>query len=65
METLVVHPENKEQLDAMKSFMKAFKISYEEETDSYDPEFVEMIKQGDRDLKAGKGVRVDIDDLWK
>ena len=65
METLIVHPENKTQLEAMKTFMKAFKISFEEEKSPYNPEFVKMIKQGDEDLKAGKGVKVDIDNLWK
>jgi hypothetical protein len=64
METLIVHPQNKEQLDALKTFMKAFKISFEEEK-PYDPEFVAMILQGEEDLKAGKGVKVDIDNLWK
>jgi len=65
METLIVHPDTKEQLAALKTFMKAFKISYEDEISTYDPEFVEMIRQGDEDLKAGKGVKVDIDNLWK
>jgi hypothetical protein len=65
METLIVHPDSKEQLDAMKAFMKAFKISFEDEKSQYNPEFVEMIRQGDEDLKAGKGVKVDIDNLWK
>lgn len=65
METLIVHPENKEQLTALKAFMKALKISFEEKKSPYDPEFVAMIKQGDEDLKAGKGKKVDIDDLWK
>ena len=66
METLIVHPKNKEQLSALKTFMKAFKISFEEDGKStYDPDFVEMILQGDEDLKAGKGVKVDIDNLWK
>ncbi len=65
METLIVHPENKKQLAALKAFMKAFKISFEEGKSAYEPEFVEMIKQGDEDLKAGKGVVVDIDNLWK
>jgi len=50
MERLIVYPQNKEQLDALKP---------------YDPEFVAMILQGDEDLKAGKGVKVDIDNLWK
>jgi hypothetical protein len=65
METLIVHPDNKEQLAALKAFMTAFKISFEDEKSPYNPEFVEMIQQGDKDLKAGKGVKVDIDNLWK
>jgi hypothetical protein len=66
METLIVHPGNKEQLAAIKAFMKALKISFEqEEKSTYDPEFVAMIKQGEDDLKAGKGVVVDVDNLWK
>ena len=65
METLIVHPDNKEQLDAMKAFMMAFNISFEDEKSLYNPEFVEMVQQGDKDLKAGKGVKVDIDNLWK
>ena len=65
METLIVHPDNKEQLVALKAFMKALKISFKAEKSTYDPEFVAMIKHGDEDLKAGKGVKVDIGDLWK
>jgi hypothetical protein len=65
METLIVHPNNKEQLDALKTFMKAFKISFEEKQSPYDPEFVAMVLQGDEDIKAGKGVKVDVDNLWK
>jgi len=30
----------------------------------YNPEFVKMILQGDDDLKAGKGITVDIDSLF-
>jgi hypothetical protein len=65
METLIVHPENKEQLVALKAFMKALKISFKAEKSTYHPEFVAMIKQGDEDLKAGKGVKVDVSELWK
>jgi hypothetical protein len=65
METLIVHPESKEQLVALKAFMKALKISFKAEKSTYDPEFVAMVKQGDEDLKACKGVKVDIDNLWK
>jgi len=65
MGTLIVHPNNKEQLTALKAFMKALKISFEEEKSAYNPEFVKMIQQGDEEIKAGKGVKVDIDNLWK
>lgn len=65
METLIVHPDNKKQLAALKTFMKAFKISFEESKSPYSPEFAEMIRQGDEDLKAGKGVKIEIADLWK
>lgn len=65
METLIVHPDNKKQLAALKAFMKAFKISFEEKKSTYNPEFVAMINKGDEDLKAGKGVKVDVDNLWK
>jgi hypothetical protein len=65
MESLIVHPQNKEQLDALKTFMKAFNISFEEKEANYDPEFVAMVLQGDQDIKAGKGIKVDIDNLWK
>ena len=65
METLIVHPDNKEQLDALKTFMKAFKIPFEEQKSTYYPEFVAMVRQGDEDIKAGKGIKVDVDNLWK
>jgi hypothetical protein len=29
METLIVHPENHEQINALKAFLKAFKIKFE------------------------------------
>jgi hypothetical protein len=39
-------------------------VHLEDDDPPYDPAFVEMIKQGDED-KAGKGVTIDVDDLWK
>jgi hypothetical protein len=62
METLIVHPQNKEQLDALKTFMKAFKISFEEEK-PYDPEFVAKIQESRRQVKRGETRVVNIDDL--
>jgi hypothetical protein len=65
MESLIVHPQNKKQLTALKAVMKALDISFEKTKSPYSPEFIEMLRQGDEDLKAGKGVKVDIADLWK
>lgn len=59
------------QLEAIKAFMKALKIKFElsrQEVSPYDSEFVKKIKQGDIDLKAGKGRKVTLeglDSLWK
>jgi len=39
METLIVHPENKAQLNAVKQVLKAMKIPFEKEDKPYNPEF--------------------------
>lgn len=65
MGTVTAHPANKEQLSAFKAFMKAFKISFEEDKLPYNPEFVAKIKQGLQGKKDRKGVKIDIKDLWK
>jgi len=63
METIIVHPDNKEQLDALKAFMKAFKISFEEEQSAYDPEFVAKIKKSREQVKTGETRVINIADL--
>ena len=35
METLIIHPENKEQLNAIKAFLKALKISFEKKIQKF------------------------------
>jgi len=65
METLTLHPKNKEQLNALKAFAKALKIDFKTEKSSYDPEFVAKIKRGQEQIKAGKGIKIAIEDLWK
>nr|WP_067054896.1 DUF2683 family protein [Mucilaginibacter sp. L294] len=61
METLIVHPNNKEQLNALKTFMKAFKISFEEK--EYDPQFVAKIQKSREQVKNGETRTVNIADL--
>ncbi|RZK37403.1 MAG: hypothetical protein EOO90_25280 [Pedobacter sp.] len=65
METLIVHPENKEQLSALKAFMKAFNISFEENKHPYNTDFVEKMKVSKQQAKEGKTVKISSDDIWK
>ncbi|OOQ60601.1 DUF2683 family protein [Mucilaginibacter pedocola] len=66
METFIVYPESKEQSAAVKAFLKALKINFEKEEKSpYNQEFVDKIKRGEQAAKEGKGVKVDVDNLWK
>ena len=65
METLIVEPKTKEQLAALKAVIKAFKIDYKLEASSYNAEFVKEILQSRADIKNGKGVKINTEDLWK
>ena len=65
METLIAHPANKEQLIALKAFMKALKVDFKVEKDHYNPEFVAKIEKSRQEIKDGKGVIIAVEDLWK
>lgn len=64
MGTLIVHPDNEEQLAAVKAVLLALKITFEEEN-PYNPEFVAEILKAEQDIKNGKGVSIRTQDLWK
>ena len=61
METLIMHPENKQQLLALKAIAKALKISVTTQKSPYNPEFVANIKNAE---KRGKYKTVDPADVW-
>ncbi|MDR6783341.1 hypothetical protein ABIE26_000171 [Pedobacter africanus] len=65
METLIVQPKTKEQLIAIKAFMKALKIDFKSEKSPYDPESVKMILEAEEEIRNGKGVKIATEDLWK
>ncbi|GAC1311513.1 MAG: hypothetical protein NVSMB24_31150 [Mucilaginibacter sp.] len=67
METVIMHPENKEQLAALKAVAKAFKIAFKTDKNSpYDPEFVAKILAGEKAKSEGEtALRVDVENLWK
>jgi predicted transcriptional regulator len=74
METLIIHPQNKEQLTALKAIAKAFKIDFqtcelsekEKVADLYGKEAVASIEQGEEDIKAGRLIRIkDVKNIWE
>ncbi len=67
---IIAYTEDASQIEAIKAVIKAFKIKYtiiktKEKNSLYKPEFIEMIKQGEKDLKNGKGISMTIEDLEK
>ncbi len=61
-----VYPHDKEQIKAIITIFKAFKIKFVvEEEKPYNPEFVERVLLAKREIKQGKGVKIATKDLWK
>jgi len=63
VETLIIHPENKQQLQTVKVVLKALKINYEKKENlnaNYSKEFSDKILEGREDIKNGKGVKLEI-----
>ncbi|QXV66956.1 hypothetical protein INP83_07705 [Mucilaginibacter sp. 21P] len=54
MDALIVYPENKEQLAAVKAVMKAMKITFEQTEKTYPAQVVEGVKQSLRQANEGK-----------
>jgi hypothetical protein len=70
METFIVHPKNNEEKKVVKAFLEALKIKFENQTTNptespYDSNFVSMVEENREDYKAGKGIKIDLDDIWK
>ena len=63
MEVLILHPENKAQLSALKAMAKALKISFETKNEFYVPDFVAKIEKSKQEVKEGKTTRVSKEDL--
>ena len=67
METIIIHPKDKEQLSAFKKFFKTMNVSFEirEEEKQYDPEFAAKIMRSREDSKQGRLTVIKTEDLWK
>jgi len=75
MSTLTVHPINEEQEKALKAIFEAFNVKYEKEMD--ETEYLKaskanqaalnesILNESIQQLDEGKGMVVNINDLWK
>ncbi len=64
VDSKTIHPASEEQAKAFEQLARAFNIPFETtgEKSPCDPAFVKKINRGE---KAGKGVKVNTNDLWK
>ncbi|WP_035843102.1 DUF2683 family protein [Crocinitomix catalasitica] len=62
----VIQPENEEQANALKAFIKALKMKFEiTKVKAYSPEFLEKIKNSKLQHSQGKDKVIKTEDLWK
>jgi hypothetical protein len=63
-QTVIMYPANTEQLNALQVFAKALKIKMElPEQTTYNPKFVEKIRESRRQAKEGKVIRVERENI--
>jgi hypothetical protein len=61
-----VYPHDLEQIEAIKTVFRAFKVKFEvEEEKLYNPKFEERVLLAKEEIKQGKGVKIATKDLWK
>lgn len=66
METLLVQPENQEQMKAIKAFLKVIKVNFKEQKSKpYNKEWEAKMKRSEEDHKAGRTKEIKTDDLWQ
>jgi hypothetical protein len=64
--TFIIHPSNEEQVDALKAFLKALKMSFEVkkvEEKSYNKAFVKKIKESRKQYENGEFVSLKQEEL--
>jgi hypothetical protein len=65
METITIHADH-HKIKALVQFLKAFNIPYELSQDKpYNKEFTERVLLAEKQIKEGKGIKLDPDNLWK
>jgi hypothetical protein len=63
---LVLRNVKKKDFPVLKSLAKALGFEIVEETEKpYNPEFVKEILDAEKSIKEGRGVKINLEDLWK
>jgi len=66
IETIIVEPENKDQIAALKAVLKAMKIKFSVKKEKeYNPEFVKKILKGQKDFQEGRFSTITLDEIGK
>ena len=70
MEAIIAKPETKDQLKALKAFLKAMDISFTDNEKQiskaiHNAEYAAKLKRGVEDLGAGRSRKVSLDEIWK
>ena len=64
--TIIIHPENQEQVNIIKAFMKALKIKFDiKDISPYNKEFVTKINKSKKEFERGEYLRADKQDIDK
>ena len=70
MEAIIVRPETKDELKALKDFLKSMKMRFSNEDAEikravHNAEYTAKLKRGLADAEAGRMHKIDLDEIWK
>ncbi len=68
MESITIHPKNKEQANLFEQLAKTLKVPFEKfkkERSHYNAEFEAKMRESRRQANQGKTVKINLDEIWK
>ena len=70
MQAIIVRPETKDDLKALKDFLKSMKMRFNNEDAEikravHNAEYAAQLKRGLADADAGRLHKIDLDEIWK
>jgi hypothetical protein len=62
---LILKNVKKKDFPLLKSLAKSLGFEIIQEDKPYNPEFVKEILEAEKSIKEGKGIKINLEDLWK